>query len=590
MRLGSVGIVVSAAALLASAPSAGAAITVNTTKDETFSGDGSCSLREAVLAADGSPSPDCPGSAATGVTTIALRSGTYHLSLGSGLILVRPIEIEGVGGPAKTVIDGDHHNRVLQNDSNQATIANLTITGGRTADAGDGADGTSVSLGGQAAGAGTVGGGVFNDGSMNIINTVITGNATGNGGRGGAGFSASTCGDGGAGGDAGGGGGIFNEGSLTLTRVTVTDNSTGDGGDGGASGSNTGSGAGCAPGASGAGGDGAGILNQGSLHARRLDGLRQPHRQRRIRRHRRLRDQRTRRRRRRRCRSGGGIASTVDPLTISGSTISGNLTGNGGAGGRWAGHRRRAGRRWRQRGPRGWDLERRRRHRLGAQLDRRDQQGGRRRGRRTRRLRQRSRWHGGQGGSGGTGGSGGGIYEAQPGSITVASATVADNAAGGGGNLGSGGDGNGSPGIDGMPGDPGTGGGSGRRPDRDALRAGLDLGLQLPRQLRGPDHRRRPQPQLPRHVVPACGQRRSEARPARRLRRPDGDDGARAAGAQRSTRSPPPEPAARSSTSAASRVRSPRAGRATSAPTSTRRPYVVPLPRPRTAPIRSPCS
>ena len=36
--------------------------------------------------------------------------------------------------------------------------------------------------------------------------------------------------------------------------------------------------------------------------------------------------------------------------------------------------------------------------------------------------------------------------------------------------------------------------------------------------------------------------------------------------------------------------RSPWAGRATSAPTSTRRPYVVPLPRPRTAPIRSPCS
>ena len=55
---------------------------------------------------------------------------------------------------------------------------------------------------------------------------------------------------------------------------------------------------------------------------------------------------------------------------------------------------------------------------------------------------------GGQGGSGGTGGSGGGIYEAQPGSIAVASATVADNAARAvaPGPAAAGGDGNGRPG------------------------------------------------------------------------------------------------------------------------------------------------
>ena len=129
-----------AAALLVSTASAHATITVNTTKDETFSGDGTCSLREAGPGGRRSPSPDCPGGSAPGVTTIALPAGTYHLSLGIGLILVRPVEIEGLGDPAQTVIDGDHHDRVLQNDSSQATIANLTITGGRTVDAGNGAD------------------------------------------------------------------------------------------------------------------------------------------------------------------------------------------------------------------------------------------------------------------------------------------------------------------------------------------------------------------------------------------------------------------------------------------------------------------
>jgi CSLREA domain-containing protein len=465
VRRGLTAVVVILGTFVVQAPGALAAINVNTTKDETISGDGSCSLREAVLAVDGSPSPDCPGSSAPAVTTIVLERGTYHLSLGTALILVRPVEIEGTGDPSQTVIDGDHHDRVLQMDSGQATLANLTITGGRTRDGSAGADGTASSVDGQPGADSEDGGGIDNDGTLNIVNSVITGNATGQGGLGGTGSTGSVCGGGGMGGSAGGGGGIHNSGEVTLTRVTLTDNSTGDGGAGGGGGSKTSAGAGCAAGPSGSGGDGAGILNQGSLTlvastvsdnrtgnggAGGAGGSGTPGR------------------------SGGvggdggsgaGIASTFNPLTVSGSTISGNLTGNGGAGGR--GGQGTDGAAGGDGGSGG----------LGAGI-----------------------WSdgigtgsvlnstvaantagdggyggiggfgggvsgaGGTGGDGGTGGSGGGIYEAQPGSITVSSATVADNVAGGGGNLGPGGDGNGSSGIDGILGDPGSGGGLGVEP------------------------------------------------------------------------------------------------------------------------------
>src|SRR5260370_29015437 len=91
--------------MVANAAVANAAISVNTTADEVTSGDGTCSLREAVIGANGLSSPDCPGAASSGgTTTIVLPGGTYHLRLGlhSGsalaeLELFNNVAIQGAG-------------------------------------------------------------------------------------------------------------------------------------------------------------------------------------------------------------------------------------------------------------------------------------------------------------------------------------------------------------------------------------------------------------------------------------------------------------------------------------------------------------
>jgi CSLREA domain-containing protein len=215
VRKGSIAVLLVLGALLAWVNPAAAAITVNTTADETTPGDGGCSLREGVLAIDGTPEPDCLG---TGVIT--LPAGTYNLTLGSSLPITAPTAIEGSG---LSVIEGDGSDRVLMITASQASISGVTISGGRTPDAGPGASSDP-------------GGGIYNSGALTIRDSVISGNSTGNGG-----LDSASC-------ASGGGGGIANLGDLTLIRVTLTGNNTGNGEAGG-----------CAV------GDGGGILNQGSL-------------------------------------------------------------------------------------------------------------------------------------------------------------------------------------------------------------------------------------------------------------------------------------------------------------------------------------
>ncbi len=269
MRKGIVGGCV-VASLMLGVGSASAAITVNTTKDETIAGDGTCSLREAVQAASGSPSPDCPGRTSSGVTTISLPAGHYRLSLGSELALTGDMAIVGSkSDPSQTVIDAALHSRVLLNEGT-ASLSRLTITGGRAAGPGP---------------AGAPGGGIENDGTLALSNVMVAENASGNGGGGAVGDSGSTCTAGGDGADGGNGGGIFNHGILTMSRVTVSGNQTGDGGTGGSGGDRTGPNrTGCAGGGGGSGGSGAGVFSDGQL-------------------------------------------------TVNQSTITGNATGNGGAGG-----------------------------------------------------------------------------------------------------------------------------------------------------------------------------------------------------------------------------------------------------------------
>ncbi len=257
MRRGLTAGLVVLGAVLAGAPAALAAITVNTTKDELISGDGNCSLREAVGAASGASEPDCPGAAPIGTTTISVRAGTYHLTLAHELFASGNVAIRGPGSdPSQVTIDADGHSRVITT-AGQVLISGVTITGGRTFQGFTGDPGFDNGVGG----AGGNGGGILNDGTLTLANAVVTGNRTGNGGDGATGTSGSGC-PGGNGGAAGSGGGIYNYNhSLTLEHVLVTDNRTGDGGAGGEGGS-----AGCAGGTGGSGGDGAGVVTVGQLN------------------------------------------------------------------------------------------------------------------------------------------------------------------------------------------------------------------------------------------------------------------------------------------------------------------------------------
>lgn len=117
------------------------------------------------------------------------------------------------------------------------------------------------------------GGGIYNAGSLEMVNSTIYKNNTGAGGNGGSSASGGareisgfeTSGRAGIGGGAGRGGGLFSGGAphtpVHLTNVTIYANRTGDGGNGG------GGGGGAADtlggGAGGYGGDGGGLFTQG---------------------------------------------------------------------------------------------------------------------------------------------------------------------------------------------------------------------------------------------------------------------------------------------------------------------------------------
>jgi hypothetical protein len=132
-------------------------------------------------------------------------------------------------------------------------------------------------------GQGGQGGGIFNAGSLSIVNSAIDNHYLGHGGRGGDGGIGGHGGDpkgagghGGRGGDGGIGGsgsGIFNVGSLSITNSGVVSNNAGNGGPGGDGGSGgmdtdnnrTKSGDGGDGGNGGSAGHGAGLYNQGNL-------------------------------------------------------------------------------------------------------------------------------------------------------------------------------------------------------------------------------------------------------------------------------------------------------------------------------------
>lgn len=219
-------------------------ITVDTTDDDVTN-NGNCSLREAILAANGDTAVDACA-AGSGADVITLPPGTYTLSLaGSGenaaqtgdLDLTASVTING-GGMNNSVIDGAGLDRIFEvHNGAQVTINDLTVRNG-SATSGGGinvagtlilsdsrvTDSTSTSFGGGISASGTVtithsridgnqasgGGGLFISFSpMTVLNSEISGNTV-----------------------TGLGGGIYSSGTLNVVNSTLSGNSAGGGGGG----------------------------------------------------------------------------------------------------------------------------------------------------------------------------------------------------------------------------------------------------------------------------------------------------------------------------------------------------------------------
>lgn len=181
--------------------------TVTATAD-TAASDGICTLREAVLAANGSPAnADCGSDHGAPYTVNFNVNGT--IALGSGFSNIeRNMTIDGAGHsvtvsgnntvPVFTVMMGVTFN-----------LQNLTVANGN----------------------GAFGGGILNNGMLNVSNCTFTGNsATSTGGaisnNGTVAVTNSTI----SGNNAGHGGGIFNSGTLTVMNSTISGNSASHGG------------------------------------------------------------------------------------------------------------------------------------------------------------------------------------------------------------------------------------------------------------------------------------------------------------------------------------------------------------------------
>ena len=303
-----------AVATLGAASASAAALTVTTTTDELSPNDGTCSLREAIAAANApGTAGDCGTASGSGGNTIVLAAAHYPLSFhptGGDDNTTGDLNVGGASGltisgagPTATVIDATGLGDRVLSIGNTATVAliGLTVTGGHASDgspgsAGSAATGTSNGGAGGQGFPGEDGGGIFNDGSLTLTDVAVTGNHAGDGGPGGAGgcscagggTTGGSGGNGGSGNAGGTGGGIFNNaGTLTLDRSTISGNSAGNGGAGGAGGE-----ASYQPGHSGAGGAGGAGPED-----------------------------------------GGGLSNDSGTVVVTASTIASNHAGAGGAGG-----------------------------------------------------------------------------------------------------------------------------------------------------------------------------------------------------------------------------------------------------------------
>ena len=187
--------------VLAPGSASGATITVGTTADEAAVANGRCALREAISAANTDAAVGgCPAGSASGTDTVRVRGGTYRLTIPP----VNPLSDNATGdldvdskislvhvGPNPATIDGGGLDRVMQFQSMEATISDLTIRNGAApVGAGILSSGSYLTLEGVTL-AGNVaslfGGGAASSGSggiLTLVNSTVSGNRAAEGGAG----------------------------------------------------------------------------------------------------------------------------------------------------------------------------------------------------------------------------------------------------------------------------------------------------------------------------------------------------------------------------------------------------------------------
>lgn len=223
--------------------------------------DATCTLRDAITTANNtaglkSITFNLPACTVGSPCVITLTGGELAVANNGGVNLTGP-------GANILSVSGNNLGRVI-NVAQDAVLAitGLRLTGGQTAAGQNGGTANNGFGDGLPGGNGQDGGAILSSGSLSLTNCVITGNTTGNGGTGGNGGADGNPRSGGAGGAGGRGAGIYsNGGTLSLTGTTVSANTTGNGGKGGTA---PGIG-GASSGTGGAGGHGGGIYSTGPL-------------------------------------------------------------------------------------------------------------------------------------------------------------------------------------------------------------------------------------------------------------------------------------------------------------------------------------
>lgn len=261
LRLRTLG--VSLAIVLSVTVAKAATLTVNSLADNSTSGDGLVTLREAVAAANADTATDL-GQSGSGADTIvfdaSLAGGTISLSIAgnttfgpSALAVTSDITIDGDDAPGLTISRDAGASRLRHfyvSGAGTLRLEQITVANGIAR----GFDGGATHRGGTGGGGGGFGGAIFNEGDLEIVQSTLNGNQA----IGGAGGPQSNIFDTFPRGGSGGGGMAGNGGNPTGADLAFDNGGAGGAGGGGAGG-NGGPGAGlCTAGAAGGFGGGGG--------------------------------------------------------------------------------------------------------------------------------------------------------------------------------------------------------------------------------------------------------------------------------------------------------------------------------------------